>query len=46
MGASWVAGSVRARLLLQHRVGTETARLVAESQAFRPSRLELRQPLS
>lgn len=31
MGASWVAGSVRARLLLQHRVGTETARLVAEA---------------
>ena len=26
MGAGWVAGSVRARLLLQHRVGAETAR--------------------
>ena len=29
MGAAWVAGSVRARLLLEHRAGTETARLVA-----------------
>ena len=31
MGAGWVAGSVRSRLLLQHRVGTETARLVAQA---------------
>lgn len=31
MGASWVAASVRARLLLQHRVGAETARLVAQA---------------
>ncbi len=31
MSAGWVAGSVRARLLLQHRVGTETARLVAQA---------------
>lgn len=31
MGAGWVAGSVRARLLLQHRVGRETALLVAEA---------------
>jgi hypothetical protein len=31
MGAGWVAGSVRARLLLQHRVGSETALLVAQA---------------
>jgi len=31
MGAAWVAGSVRARLLLQHRAGTETALLVARA---------------
>ena len=31
MGVAWVAGSVKARLLLQHRAGTETARLVAEA---------------
>ena len=31
MSARWVAGSVRARLLLQHRVGAETARLVAQA---------------
>jgi hypothetical protein len=29
MGAAWVAGSVRARLLLQHRLGSETALAVA-----------------
>lgn len=31
MGAAWVAGSVRARLLLEHRAGTETALLVARA---------------
>jgi hypothetical protein len=31
MAAGWVAGSVRARLLLQHRVGRETALLVAQA---------------
>jgi len=31
MGAGWVAGSVRARLLLQHRVGRETALQVAQA---------------
>lgn len=31
MGASQVAGSVRARLLLQHRAGPETAHLVAQA---------------
>jgi len=31
MAASWVAGSVRARLLLQHRAGPETALLVAQA---------------
>jgi hypothetical protein len=31
MGAAWVAGSVRARLLLQHRLGRETARAVVET---------------
>ena len=31
MAAAWVAGSVRARLLLQHRAGPETALLVAQA---------------
>ncbi len=31
MGAGWIAGNVRARLLLQHRVGSEAARLVARA---------------
>jgi hypothetical protein len=31
MGAAWVAGSVRARLLLEHRAGTETALLVSRA---------------
>jgi hypothetical protein len=31
MGAGWVAGSVRAQLLLEHRAGPETARLVAQA---------------
>ena len=31
MGAAWIAGSVRARLLLQHRAGPETALLVAQA---------------
>ena len=31
MGAGWVAGSVRAQLLLEHRAGPETARLVARA---------------
>jgi hypothetical protein len=30
-GAGWVAGSVRARLLLEHRAGSETALLVARA---------------
>lgn len=34
MGAGWVAGSVRARGLLQHRVGAETVRLVARSDSL------------
>jgi len=31
MGAGWVAGNVRARLLLQHRVGRDAALLVAQA---------------
>jgi len=31
MAAGWVAGSIRARLLLQHRVGRETAQLLAQA---------------
>ena len=31
MAAGWIAGSVRARLLLEHRVGRETALLVAQA---------------
>ena len=31
MAAGWIAGSVRARLLLEHRIGRETALLVAQA---------------
>jgi hypothetical protein len=34
MGAAWVAGSVRAHLLLQHRAGSGTALAVAEAGSF------------
>jgi len=34
MGAAWVAGSVRARLLVQHRAGSETALAVAGARSL------------
>jgi len=42
MGAGWVAGSVRGRLLAHHRLGAEAARAVATAGSFAAAREQLR----
>ncbi len=41
MGAGWVAGSVRARLLARHRVGVNGAREIAETASADAARAQL-----